>query len=170
LKLFSPRSFVSFSVMSVFCFYTLFLFVRHVLADLEVYHNDPDFEAGNYGPYPVQTYNSTDIVSPHMNVLQWSSECDDGLYTFLTPRGGATHEASAMILDNNGNLVWKLEGYNQIYNLLVQEYKGEQYLTFWAGNDAVGGHGAGFYYMVSRPRCGRTSSDSCSWIPPTPKS
>ncbi|KAG4411521.1 hypothetical protein IFR04_015344 [Cadophora malorum] len=134
--------------MSVFCFYTLFLFVRHVLADLEVYHNDPDFEAGNYGPYPVQTYNSTDIVSPHMNVLQWSSECDDGLYTFLTPRGGATHEASAMILDNNGNLVWKLEGYNQIYNLLVQEYKGEQYLTFWAGNDAVGGHGAGFYYML----------------------
>ncbi|KAG4435469.1 hypothetical protein IFR05_009041 [Cadophora sp. M221] len=132
------------------CFHSLiFIFlIQNAVADLEVYHNNPDFDAGNYGAYPIQKYNSTDIVSPRLNVLQSSSECEDELYTFLTPRGGATNEASAMILDSDGNLVWKLQGYNQIYNLLVQEYKGEQYLTFWAGNDAVGGHGAGFYYVL----------------------
>lgn len=32
---------------------------------------------------------------------------------------------------------------------MVQEYRGEPYLTFWAGNDAVGGHGVGTYYMVN---------------------
>lgn len=31
---------------------------------------------------------------------------------------------------------------------MVQKYKDSNYLTFWAGNDAVGGHGAGAYYMV----------------------
>jgi hypothetical protein len=35
-----------------------------------------------------------------------------------------------------------------MYNLQAQEYKGNKYITFWAGNDAVGGHGAGKYYMV----------------------
>ncbi|KAI7711914.1 hypothetical protein KC353_g8643, partial [Hortaea werneckii] len=35
-------------------------------------------------------------------------------------------------------------------NFAVQEYKGEPYLTFWAGNDAVGGHGAGTYYMYDQ--------------------
>jgi hypothetical protein len=47
-------------------------------------------------------------------------------------------------------LVWT-SGWDkkQIYNLMAQEYKGHKYITFWAGNDAVGGHGAGSYYMVS---------------------
>lgn len=33
---------------------------------------------------------------------------------------------------------------------MAQMWKGEQYLFFWAGEDSVGGHGAGHYYMVSQ--------------------
>ncbi len=65
----------------------------------------------------------------------------------LTPRG-AVAPAQATILDRSGHLIWSIGGYDQIYNLMVQEYNSQKYLTFWAGNDAVGGHGAGFYYMV----------------------
>lgn len=118
-------------------------------ADEDVYHNDQAFDAAEYGVYPVQRYSSTNIVSPCLNVLQASSECDSQLYTFLTPRGPLTSEPTATILDHNGHLIWTAgwQG-QQIYNLMVQEYRGENYLTFWAGNDAVGGHGAGLYYMV----------------------
>ncbi|KAK0658543.1 hypothetical protein DIS24_g4664 [Lasiodiplodia hormozganensis] len=54
-----------------------------------------------------------------------------------------------MILDQAGNLVWTLDGrpYGETYNLNVQEWNGEQYLTFWGGDDTVGGHGQGYYYM-----------------------
>jgi hypothetical protein len=65
----------------------------------------------------------------------------------LTPRGGIA-PPQATILDRSGHLIWSIGGYDQIYNLMVQEYNGQNYLTFWAGNDAVGGHGTGFYYMV----------------------
>ena len=57
-----------------------------------------------------------------------------------------------MILDGRGELVWA--GYfenkfgPQAYNMMVQNYKGEDFLTFWVGTDSVRGHGTGFYYMV----------------------
>jgi hypothetical protein len=49
----------------------------------------------------------------------------------------------------SGDFIWASQHhYGQVYNFQVQQYKGEPYLTFWAGNDAVDGHGAGHYYMV----------------------
>lgn len=121
-----------------------------ILADTEAFVNDDAFDRGWYGAYPVRTYVSTDITSPRLNVLSFSSECDTSLYTMISPRGVAVDEPSAMILDANGYLIWSQGGFNQVYNLMVQEYHGEQYLTFWGGDDTVKGHGAGFYYMVSR--------------------
>jgi hypothetical protein len=56
-----------------------------------------------------------------------------------------------MILDSMGDFVWFKGGYNQVYNLMAQDYRGDRYLTFWAGDDAVLGHGAGYYYMVDPP-------------------
>lgn len=56
-----------------------------------------------------------------------------------------------MILDIHGRAIWaSTNSYGQVYNLQVQEFKGNQYLTFWAGNDAVGGHGVGEYYMLDQ--------------------
>lgn len=130
--------------MKLFALFCLYYFV---VADQDAFQNDEEYDASAYGLYPVEQYKTTDIISPRINLLQSDPKCSD-LYTMLTPRGGVVPEASAMILDRNGRLVWTVGGYNQIYNLLVQEYNGQQYLTFWAGNDAVGGHGAGFYYMV----------------------
>lgn len=135
--------------MNLLSFFLVLLSVSRCRSDEDVYHNDGHFDAAEYGVYPVQHYLSTDVVSPRLNVLQSSPECDSSLYTLLTPRGPLTSEPEALILDHAGHLIWT-SGWDgqQIYNLLAQEYKGESYLTFWAGNDAVGGHGAGFYYMV----------------------
>ncbi|KAK6956165.1 hypothetical protein Daesc_001438 [Daldinia eschscholtzii] len=105
---------------------------------------DFGYERNAYGPHPLVVFKSaTQLEVPKLDVLQSSKSCESSLYTLLTPRGGATHEPQATILDSNGDLIWT-SGWNgqQLYNLMVQEYKGEKYLTFWAGDDAVGGHGA----------------------------
>lgn len=131
--------------------YTLLAFSLTILQSIRptyAYVKDLEYEKGTYGETPTQHYVSTDIVSPHLNVMQWDRHCEDGLYTMFTPRGGGVKEAGAMILNSRGDLVWWKGGYDQVYNLQAQEWNGKQYLTFWAGNDAVGGHGAGFYYMV----------------------
>jgi hypothetical protein len=62
----------------------------------------------------------------------------------LTPRGSVVDPA-ASILDSAGHLVWTVGGYQQIYNLIVHEHVGQQYLKYWAGNGAVGGHGMFLY-------------------------
>ena len=69
----------------------------------------------------------------------------------MNPRGHQVPDPNPVILDGAGNLVWTLPGkpYGQTYNFNVQELDGEQYLTFWGGDDAIGGHGQGSYYMVS---------------------
>ncbi|KAG4027953.1 hypothetical protein MFRU_025g00200 [Monilinia fructicola] len=113
------------------------------------YHDDA-FDAGSYGAYPVHNYMSTDVVSPRLNIVRTSSLCRNDLYWVFSPRGKSVSEPGAMILDSAGNLIWSKGGYDQVYNLQVQEYLGEKYLTFWAGTDAVQGHGAGVYYMLDK--------------------
>ncbi|KAF2495421.1 hypothetical protein BU16DRAFT_460908 [Lophium mytilinum] len=124
--------------------------IAHVLADLSPYFSDKKFDNGEYGSYPMQTFHSSDIVAPRINILSSSSRCDDGSYILITPRGHRVPDEARgpMILDHRGDLVWAVTGYEQTYDLMVQEYAGQQYLTFWGGNDAIGGHGAGHYYMI----------------------
>lgn len=130
-----------------------------VSAEQPVFTDSAEFDNETFGKYPVQTFKSTPIVAPRPNFLLRDSRCESDLYTFLTPRGyvEAARNAQMIILDQGGHLVWTSgwEG-KQIYNLMVQRYKGHNYLTFWAGNDAVGGHGAGTYYMV----CAQAESHS----------
>ena len=120
-------------------------------AESPPYFEDNAYDEGSCGGYPVQKYYSSDAIAPHTNTLQESLECDTSLLTFLSPRGYSDEARNprAVILDSTGSLVWS-SGWDgkQIYNLRAQRYKGNDYITFWAGNDAVGGHGAGHYYMV----------------------
>lgn len=110
---------------------------------------------GEGGFYPVWSFVSEpDLTNaPMINWPQWSSRCDDGRLNFITPRGDSVSQPGPMILDGKGDLVWFQFFDNdfggQAYDLKVQRYQGQNYLTFWLGNDLVSGHGAGIYYMVS---------------------
>ncbi|RDW87864.1 hypothetical protein BP5796_03558 [Coleophoma crateriformis] len=130
------------------CLILLTSLASAILADVDAYVKDDAFDRGWYGVYPVRTYVSTNVTSPRPNILRASTECDGSLYAMISPRGLAVDEPSAMILDASGYLVWRQGGFNQVYNLMVQEYRGKPYLTFWGGDDAVRGHGSGFYYML----------------------
>ena len=103
----------------------------------------------DFGSYPYKTFVSSDLISPILRRPSESPQCDDDNYIFLAPRGNQVPYPAVTIMDNAGEMVWEHYVMGQGYNLKVQEYQGEQVLTFWEGNDAVGGHGEGDYYMVS---------------------
>lgn len=129
--------------------------VRTSTADTPV--QPPEYNAavdnGTYGYYPIRTYATLEgTSSPRTNFLQWDEKCDDGLLYFITPRGWSIQRPGPMILDRHGELIWAKHFDNkfggQAYDFMVQQYQGEDYLTFWLGDDRVRGHGAGSYYMV----------------------
>lgn len=109
--------------------------------DIQAFEHD-------FGSYPYKTFQSSDLIAPVLRRSEESPRCQDDNYIFLAPRGNEVPHPAVTIMDNAGEMVWEHYVEGQGYNLKVQEYKGEQVLTFWAGNDAVGGHGEGDYYMV----------------------
>lgn len=115
--------------------------------------NSEAFDNGNFGAYPNRTYiTEPTTISPRLNVLQSDPRCNDGLYTMISLRGDKVElkGQSPMIHDARGNLIWMNATYGETFGLSVQKYKGQDYLTFWQGDDSVGGHGEGYYYLVSR--------------------
>lgn len=103
-----------------------------------------------HGEYPYYTFESTDLTPPAVVNKVDTSESHDGLFTFLTPRGTAVNESRGMvILDDEGDLVWMQKTVGQPYNFDVQEYQGIPHLTYWLGDDTVGGHGEGSYYLLN---------------------
>ncbi|TGO40719.1 hypothetical protein BHYA_0033g00730 [Botrytis hyacinthi] len=116
------------------------------------YIQSTEFDAGDYGAYPNRTYTTRpDLISPRLNILQGDPRCDDGLYTMISLRGDKVHTTgqSPMIHDHQGNLVWMNASYGETFGLNVQRFKDVDYLTFWQGDDSVGGHGEGVYILLS---------------------
>lgn len=102
-----------------------------------------------YGYYPYQSYQTTNLISPAFRKVVDSPQCYDDLYTFFTPRGYSIEAPGPMIVDNDGELVWSKSTEGQAYDLVVHEIDGEQFLTYWIGDDRVRGHGQGDYYMLN---------------------
>lgn len=120
--------------------------------DQAPFYADSKYNDAEYGFYVTQTFKSSPQVTgvPVVNFMEPFTRCDDGSYLLITPRGKVA-ESTPMILDVNGSLVWAAtKKYGQVYNLQVQSYKGQEYLTFWAGDDTVGGHGVGTHYMLDQ--------------------
>lgn len=103
------------------------------------------YDAGLYGAYVDHEYVSSDHTPPKVNFLH-SESCDPG-FTFISPRGKSVPKPGPIILDPQGELIWMDDRYGQAMDFRVQQYRGEDYLTFWAGTDS-GTHGTGSYYMV----------------------
>ena len=104
------------------------------------------YEYGVFGAHPTTQFRSFDIAPPEVNVLKWDPRCEDG-YILLSPRGHFYPEPGPLIYDNHGNLVWIERDYGMVMDLNVQKYRGEDFLTFWVGEDD-GVRGLGSYYMV----------------------
>lgn len=136
----------------IFSLPIILLLTIRCVADQAPFIRNSVYNSGKLGKYVTQTFLSNPKVTevPIVNFERPFTNCDDGSYLFVAPRGNVA-KATPMILDISGSPVWaSTKGYGQVYNLQVQQYKGQPYLTFWGGNDAVGGHGIGQYYMLDQ--------------------
>lgn len=119
-----------------------------VSADAEHFYASPAYETGDLGGWPQQLYKSSPVIGPVLNYMQKSEQCySHGGYTMITPRGNSVPMPGPMIVDDRGNLVWT-KNYGRAYDLKVQQYRGEDYLTFWIGKE-IDGYGNGSHYMVT---------------------
>ena len=95
------------------------------------------FELGVYGAYPRRDFVSFDLRAPRSNRVKWEDSCDGG-YIFFGPNGPSVPKPGPVIMDTNGELVWMDDKWGVIMNFNVQQYKGENYLTFWFGHKGQG--------------------------------
>lgn len=117
-------------------------------ADVDPFYHSTRYDSGRAGHWPSQEFTSDHAVTaPIVNFVRYGEQCQDGLYTFISPYGGSVPTPGPMILDQDGHLVWT-KSFGSTYNMNMQNYKGEDFITFWVGNDDVSGHGEGIYYMV----------------------
>ncbi|KAK3724122.1 hypothetical protein LTR37_001244 [Vermiconidia calcicola] len=93
----------------------------------------PFYDLAVYGAYPTREFVSFGLNAPTPSRVLWDESCDGG-FILVGPNGPSVPQSGPMILDTNGELVWMSHDYDSIMNFNVQLYKGEQYLTFWAGN------------------------------------
>ncbi|KAF7585867.1 hypothetical protein BBP40_009957 [Aspergillus hancockii] len=108
--------------------------------------SDICYELGVFGAHPTQKYESFDLEAPEVNMRAWDPRCEDS-YVFLSPRGHFYPEPGPLIYDNKGELVWIEKRFGMAMDFKVQSYRGQDYLTFWAGEDD-GTRGLGVYYML----------------------
>jgi hypothetical protein len=106
-------------------------------------------DSGLYGAYPMRKYASTNLTSPQANVIESDDSCADGL-VLLSVGGQSVKDVGPMILDMTGNLVWSAPGqYGEATaNTKIQRYRGQDYLTFWAG-EKLQESGLGSYFMLN---------------------
>ncbi|KAI5928231.1 Arylsulfotransferase-domain-containing protein [Camillea tinctor] len=115
----------------------------------DVFNSRYLYDLGYYGLYPQTRFKSFSLTTPLLNFVQWDDrKCDDGYY-LIAPKGKIVSTPGPLIVDSRGNLVWTDDRFGVVFDLQVQTYKDEQYLTFWASPDGSShGYGRGTYYML----------------------
>ncbi|KAI8633607.1 Arylsulfotransferase-domain-containing protein [Xylariaceae sp. FL1651] len=105
-----------------------------VLADLGPYFRSISYEHAGHGKWPQQSYHSSNITGPILNIQRHEDGCDNGQYILLSVIGSEVNSAGPMILDEHGNLLWT-SPYGKNWGLDVQMLDGQPYLTFcaWPG-------------------------------------
>lgn len=104
------------------------------------------YDLGFHGFGPSRSYVSFGEASRRIEISPSNANCNPG-YTFFAPRGDSVSHPGPMILDANGELVWMKREIDTVQNFQVQQFQGDNVLTYWMGYE-TDGHGRGTYYMV----------------------
>lgn len=138
------------SALTLVALWLTLALAQHIFVPLAVWFapqlERPFYDLGFFGPYRLQNYVSFNLTSPQGSIVQWDDSCDNG-YIFLDPSGPSPKHRGPLIVDAKGNLVWTSDQFETTTNLKLQQYKGEEYLTFWSGQKAQT-QGTGSYYML----------------------
>ncbi|KAI1359015.1 Arylsulfotransferase-domain-containing protein [Xylaria arbuscula] len=115
----------------------------------DVFSSSLSYELGFYGLYPTANFKTSELAAPLLSFSTWDEQkCSDGYYLFAL-KGKLVSDTAATIFDSHGELVWADDSYGVVFNLEIQEYQGENYITFWSSPEGSNhGYGRGTYYML----------------------
>nr|POE86519.1 hypothetical protein CFP56_46703 [Quercus suber] len=105
------------------------------------------YDLGAFGAFRFHSFKSFNLSAPRVSVGKWEESCNQG-FVLLDLNGPSVNHRGPLILDARGQMIWTSDAYGVTINSKVQRYKGENYLTFWAGAKAATS-GKGIYYMVA---------------------
>ena len=105
------------------------------------------YDLAVYGAYPTRKYISFNLESPRPSAVKWEDSCENG-HVFVGPYGSSVTHSGPVMLDPLGGLVWMTDQYDDVMNFRMQEYRGENFLTFWYG-DKHGTQGQGELVMLN---------------------
>ena len=67
--------------------------------DDKTFYRNQKYNEGDFGKYPVHHFQTSDLTPPRINFMQPFTDCDDGSYIFVAPRGNVP-DSSFYILDH----------------------------------------------------------------------
>ncbi|KAM3515310.1 hypothetical protein MY11210_001051 [Beauveria gryllotalpidicola] len=95
--------------------------------------------AGEANGFPQQTFRSSDIVAPVLQVNSWDKTQTDGSSLIFIGATYGNNKAAPMILSGKDlSLVYADQQFSQVYASSVQTFNGTKYLTFWEGSSGNG--------------------------------
>ncbi|GAA5824579.1 hypothetical protein JCM11251_000483 [Rhodosporidiobolus azoricus] len=132
-------------------FLLLSLGTNLVLADSLTTDNSTTWWTSSQAPAPVQSFHSSNLAPSEFNRITYDASKASDELTLLSYRGTGVGQAAPLIMDNNGSLVWSgyEAGYTNSMDLRVQQFNGEDVLTFFQGDFFSGGYGNGSWYILS---------------------
>ncbi|SPO07755.1 uncharacterized protein DNG_10450 [Cephalotrichum gorgonifer] len=118
-------------------------------ADLPFYTNATAYNSGAYGNFPNQTFHSSDIVAPRFLVNKFEPDAiDKAPYLFFEWLYDGV--GSPMIFRSDDlSLVYADPSYPGSGDVQIQTVFGEDYLTFWGGEEGFG-QGNGHCYIFDQ--------------------
>lgn len=106
-----------------------------VLVRLHLHGDLSWYGLGFYGTAPSEHFKSFHHPVPLLEFPRWDARCSQD-YIFFGWRGHDVEEPAAVILDGNGELVWRQIGSaGDKDDFRPQVYKGEQFLTYYEASD-----------------------------------
>lgn len=131
------------------------LFWRLSYADTtsDIVYDYNGYNNGSYGSTPNRTYVSSDLKSPIWQVDTWKPDMlDQNTSHILVTFAEAGEKSGPKLFSTKDlSLVYSLPAGDGSANAMIQKYRGEDYLTYWAGSrpNGVSGSGIGACYFLN---------------------
>ncbi|KAF3763341.1 hypothetical protein M406DRAFT_347100 [Cryphonectria parasitica EP155] len=120
----------------------------NVLSRLHLHRHLSWYGLGLYGLAPSTHLESFEPRVPYLDFPRWDARCSQD-YVFFGWRGHEVDEPGAVILDAQGELVWRNTDESQTdqNDVRPQVYRGERFLTYQM-DGADGNQSEGYWYML----------------------
>jgi len=121
-------------------------------ATVDLVYDYENYNNGTYGALPNRTYISSILESPIWQVNTWKPEMIDhnARHVIMSFAEAGEMSGPKIFSAKDLSLVYSFPTDEDTSNAMIQQYNGEDYLTYWAGTgSAATGDGQGSCYFLN---------------------